>query len=446
MTSARRSTVYIAATVAVIVAIAALLARVGADAQWLAALGHVIVQRHSIPTGIPFAAAPTSHWPNAIVLAELAFDALERTLGDRGLMLAQLLAVGVGLAVLGRDALAGGADPPGTSGALLLAGIGALPSLAIARVQLFSLLLFPILVALLRAESRRPSRRIWLLVPLLALWANLHGTVLLGLAVALAYLLCSRLRREPIVAVVAGVASSLALCLTPALAGTITYYHGLLTNVAAERGQGMWAALSLSAPLDLLLVATAVALSIKVVHARPQLWEWAVLVALGALTIQASRNGVWLLFFLVGPAARTIRPARAWQGLIAPALAASLAVIAFAVVRGPAPEGATPALVSRALALAHGSPVLAEDVVAEQVALAGGRVWIGDPIDAFSRLDQAIYLDWMEGTRGGRQALKADVRLVLVTRGSPAQKLMTETPEYVADGGDLTMSLYERKG
>jgi hypothetical protein len=208
MTSARRSTVYIAATVAVIVAIAALLARVGADAQWLAALGHVIVQRHSIPTGIPFAAAPTSHWPNAIVLAELAFDALERTLGDRGLMLAQLLAVGVGLAVLGRDALAGGADPPGTSGALLLAGIGALPSLAIARVQLFSLLLFPILVALLRAESRRPSRRIWLLVPLLALWANLHGTVLLGLAVALAYLLCSRLRREPIVAVVAGVASS----------------------------------------------------------------------------------------------------------------------------------------------------------------------------------------------------------------------------------------------
>ena len=106
MTSARRSTVYIAATVAVIVAIAALLARVGADAQWLAALGHVIVQRHSIPTGIPFAAAPTSHWPNAIVLAELAFDALERTLGDRGLMLAQLLAVGVMAALQGGYLLA----------------------------------------------------------------------------------------------------------------------------------------------------------------------------------------------------------------------------------------------------------------------------------------------------------------------------------------------------
>ena len=443
MTSSHRSNLYLAATVGVIVAVAALSARVGADAQWLAALGHVIVQRHSIPTGIPFAAAPTSHWHNAIVLAELIFNGLEQALGDRGLMLAQLLAVGVAFVVLGRDARASGADPPGISGALLLAAIGALSSLAIVRVQLFSLVLFPVVVALLRAEARRPARRIWLVVPLLALWSNLHGTVLLGLAVVLAYLVCSRLRRDPLVAVGVGVASILALCLTPALAGTVAYYHGLLTNVAADRGQGMWAALSLTSPLDLLLIAAALTLAVSVARARPQLWEWAVLVALGALTIQASRNGVWLLFFLAPLAARTIKPTRTWHTLLAPVAVASLAVIAFAVVRGPTRDDAAPALLSRAIALAHGSPVLAEDQFAEQIALAGGRVWASDPIDAFSRRDQAIYLDWLQGSPSGRQALNAAVRVVLVSRGSPAQTLMARTPGFTAVGGDATARIYE---
>ena len=52
------------------------------------------------------------------------------------------------------------------------------------RGQLFSLPLFAVCVLLLRAETREPSRRIWLLVPLLALWGNLHGAVLTGAAVA----------------------------------------------------------------------------------------------------------------------------------------------------------------------------------------------------------------------------------------------------------------------
>ena len=444
MTSAGRPTMCLAATIAAIVAIAALLARVGADAQWLAALGHVIARHFTIPTGIPFAAAPTSHWPNALVLAELVFDALEGTLGDRGLMLAQLLAVGAALIVLARDARAGGADAAGTSAALLLVALGALPSLTIARVQLFSLVLFPVVLALLRAQARRPSPRIWLVVPLLAVWSNLHGTALLGAAVVLAYLLGSRMRREPIVAAGVGLASLLALCLTPALVSTVGYYHGLLTNVAVQRGQGMWGPLSLSAPFDLLLIGAAAALVIRVPRARPELWEWIVLAALGAISIQASRNGVWLLFFLVGPAARAIRPTRSWQVLAGPALVASLAAITFAVVRGPVPQGATPALLSRALRLAHGSPVLAEDQLAEQVALAGGRIWVGNPIDAFSKRDQGIYLDWLQGNAGGRRALNPQVRVVLVSRGSPAQALMVAAPGFTAVGGDARTRLYVR--
>lgn len=447
----------IAATVTLIVALAALLAKIGADAQWLAALGHVIAVHHVIPAGVPFAAAPTGHWPNALVLAELVFNGLERTLGDRGLMLAQLLAVGAAMTVLSRDARAGGAGPRATSAALLLAALGALPSLAIARVQMFSLVLFPVLVVLLRAQARQPSRRIWLVVPLLALWSNLHGAALLGLAVVLAYVLLVRLRQEPRTALGVGLAAPLALCLTPALGGTVSYYHGLLTNVAAERGQGMWGPLSLHAPLDIVLVAAGLALAVRVWRARPQFWEWAVLAALSLATIEASRNGVWLLFFLVPPAARaartagatttasrTITPARTWEGLVPFATLASIALITFTIVRGPTAQGATKGLVTQAIDLAHGSPVLAAGGVDEQVALQGGRIWVGNPIDAFSKPDQAAYLDFLQGSAGGRQALAAEVRVVLVTRGSQSQALMNATHEFALVDSDRGAAVYER--
>ncbi len=442
--SRRRPSLLVLSTVALIVAVAALLGRVGSDAQWLAALGHVISARHAIPAGVPFAVAPTSHWPNVLVLAELLFNGLEQTLGDRGLMLAQLLAVALGLAVLARDARAAGAEPAGTSVALLLAAVGVLPSLAIARVQLFSIILFPVLIALLRAQARAPSRRIWLVVPLIALWSNLHGAALVGELVVLAYLLMSRFRRQRLLAMSVGFASVVALCLTPGLTRTVAYYHGVLTNLAAQRGEGMWGPLSLSAPFDLLMILAALLLGVRLWRARAELWEWCVIAGLAVLTVQASRNGVWLMFFLVGPAARAITPKRSWEGLMPAVAVASVLAIGFAVVRGPVPAGASRALVASAVGLAHGSPVLASGSIDEQVALAGGRIWVGNPIDAFSRPDQAAYLDWLDGQAGGRRALVPDVRVVLVSRGSVTQTLMQDTPGFARVGGDGATVLYER--
>jgi hypothetical protein len=436
----------IASTIALIVALSALLGRIGADAQWLAALGHVIAQRHTIPAGVPFAVEPTRHWANALVLAELIFNGLERTLGDRGLMLAQLVAVAVAITVLARDARDGGAEPIGVSAALLLAAVGALSSLAIVRVQLFSLLLFPVLVALLRAQTRSPSRAIWWTVPLLALWSNLHGVALLGLGIVLAYLVLERARGQPLLAAAVGGASILALFATPALARTFNYYDGVVTNLAAQRGAGMWGPLSLSSPLDLILLVTALALGWRMWRARGTLWEWGVVAALALLTIHASRNGVWLLFFLVAPAAKALAPKRSLRALMPIAGVASVLVICFAGVRGPASSGASSSLVTGAIALAHGSPVLADGSIDEQVALAGGRIWAGNPIDAFSHPVQAAYLDWLAGTRDGRRALGPDVRVVLVSTGTETQTLMQQSPGFVLAGGDRSTALYERVG
>jgi hypothetical protein len=434
------------ASVALVLALAALLGRVGADARWLAALGHVIASRHTIPAGVPFAAEPTAHWPNVLVLAELIFNGLDRALGDRGLMLAQLLAVVLALGVLARDARAEGAEAVGIGAALLVAGVGALPSLAIARVQLFSLVLFPVVVSLLRSQTRSPSRAIWWAVPLLALWSNLHGAALLGLGLVLAYLALDRGRRQPLLAVGVGAASLLAMCLTPALLRTPAYYGGVLTNLAAQRGEGLWGPLSLSSPLDLVLLAAALVLGVRMWRARPALWEWIVIAALALLTVRADRDGVWLLFMLVAPAARVLHPERSMRALAPVAAVASVAGLALALAHGPAPSGASGRLVAGAVALAHGSPVLADGSIDEQVALAGGRIWAGDPIDAFSHPVQAAYLDWLSGDAAGRSALAPAVRVVLVGRGTPTQTLMSRTPSFIRAGTDGSAIMYERAG
>jgi hypothetical protein len=51
-----------------------------------------------------------------------------------------------------------------------------------ARAQSLALLLFVTLVALLIRDAHAPSRRVFLAVPLLVLWANVHGTVTVGAA------------------------------------------------------------------------------------------------------------------------------------------------------------------------------------------------------------------------------------------------------------------------
>jgi hypothetical protein len=209
------------------------------------------------------------------------------------------------------------------------------------------------------------------------------------------------------------------------------YYLGVLSNQAAARGQGLWAPLSLSHPLDVVLVGAAIALAVRFSRSRPPAWELLASILLAAMTVQASRSGVWLLFFLMPSAARVFTSRRAWDHLLPVLGTLGLVALVFAIVRGPLPTGGSPAAVARAIALAHGTPVLAEAVQAEQVALAGGRIWVGNPIDAFSKRDQNTYLDWVEGRPSGHRALVSQVLVVLTGSRSPARRLMDETPDFV---------------
>jgi hypothetical protein len=427
-------------------ALTAVAGTIGADARWLPALGRIILDRGAIPHSVPYASAPAAGWHNVPVLAELILRGASSAGGDRGLLLAQVIAVAAALAILALDLRRTGADDLGGAVVLLAVVVGALPVLLIVRSQLFSLLLFPVLVTLLRAETRRPSLRIWLLPPLFALWSNLHGAVLVGLAVTAAYLVFERARRQPLPAGSVLVASALAVCITPALQNTPGYYAGLIQNEAARRGEGLWAPLSLTSGFDLLLLAAAIALLVLAVRARPTLWETIALVGLAVLTVKTARSGVWLLFFAAAPAARSLRlePGRE-RRVAAVALPVVLALGVFGLVRGPHQSGAGRPLLEEALRSAAGTPILAESIPAEQVALAGGRVWMSNPLDAFSHHDQRLYLDWLAGRPTGDAALGHAGRVVLVLRGDPPAKRLESSHAFRQAAHDGHAILYVRR-
>ena len=422
----------------------AVTATIGPDSRWLAALGRIVGEEGRIPHGIPFAAAVSASWPNVPVLAEVAFGGLFTAFGARGLLVAQLLAVAVAMAILGRDMRREGATDAGAATVLALLLPGALLAFAGVKAQLFSIALFPAAAVLLRAETRRPSRRIWLVVPLLALWSNLHGVALLGLAVLLAYLLLERARRAPMESAAVAVASALALCATPALEQTPRYYADVMTSEAAARGYGLWAPLSLHAGFDVLLVAVALPLLAAFVRARPRVWEFAVAAALAGLTIHAARDGVWLLLFVAPPAAQALRLRSSAPRAIAHGIAFVLvAVGGLALVRGPMTAGASERLVHQAIAAAQGGPILAEPATAERIALAGGRVVISNPLDAFSRTDQRAYIDWLQARRSADPLLRR-TRVVVVSARSPADRRLRRDGSFRAYAESAGFRIYLR--
>ena len=371
---------------------------IGADARWFDAVGAIVAHGH-LPGSLPFATAATTGWHDAPALGELVFHGLVWLGGDRALIVAQVVAAAIGF-----GALAFGLEERVVGPVGAIVALGMLPLLLVTRNGLFSLALFPLLLLLL--ERGRP---LWLAVPLLVLWANLYGGVLIGWGILTVYVVVARRRAWPVL-----VLASAGIFATPALWHTADYYGGVLSNEAAHLGVGLWAPLSLNV-FDVLLVLAALALVLGAGrHWHP--WEAVAGAGLAVGTLHTARFGFWFLMVAAYPAARGLR-VRATTRI--PKLA--LAVPAVAIVAGVALSPRSDAGDLARRAAASGRPVLADAVAAEQVEALGGRVWVANPIDAFTRRDQRTYLDWLYGRPGGRAAVD-HAGLVLVLRGSAAAR------------------------
>jgi hypothetical protein len=401
---------------------------IGSDALWLSAMGDTIRHASAIPTGIPFAAAPSAEWVNTTVLGQLVFAAVTSA-SSLGLVVAQLLATVVTLAILATSAHRLGARPAAVALVTALTFVGAAAPLLIARAQLLSLVPFAVLLVLVRAEHRAPSRRIWWSIPLVALWGNLHGAVLAGVAVLGCYLVFSRLRVQPVTAVSVAGLSLLATCANPGLLKAPRYYAGVFGGAATSHETGMWNRPSLDNPLDVLLIGCAIVLLVLALRRRRPVWEYAAGLGLLIATATASRHGIWLLLFLFVPAATGLSPAtraptKETTSRPTLSIAAVTLVAAVGILWVRAPGFAKADTTARDLvSQTRGQVVLATEPLSEALAAAGGKVWMSNPLDAFAHADQTAYLAFLSGDATGAERALGPADVVIAPQGSASLQL-----------------------
>lgn len=433
-------------------ALLALFVSVGGDWEWLVALGDHVRTTGEVPDSVPFAAADTSGWHNVPVLAEVLASWLHAA-GPRAAVFAHLCAVAVTIALLAVAVRARGGSDAAAAGATALVVVGSLATLGVVRAQTFSLVPFALMVTLVVTQQRRPDSRMWWAVPLVAVWGNLHGAALLGVCVLGAYLLVDRIRVRPLETLAIGATSLAALCLTPQGWRTPLYYVQVFDNVSAQRAEGLWARPSVGDPFDVMMLAAVVLLLVGLLRTRRAPWEYVAALGLVAATASAGRNGVWLLFLLAvlagGQGVRRSRAEASGDGdhRGAPgSRRSSLAAVVVLVVlstalaapvagsRGTAVLGAHPDLVARVASLAGttgDTVVLAPAPLSEALAVAGVRLWVSNPLDAFRHADQAAYLDFLDGVSGAQRAVDAS-DVVVVSRGSAPETAVAQDTAFVA--------------
>ena len=138
-------------------------------------IGDYVLDHGHVPTADPFSfTKPGERFYAFQWLTGVIFASLNRWVGLKGIVLLCGVAIALYLTLLCRDMV-----KRGTNGllAILLVMVGANAS-AIhfhARPHLFTLLFLVIANALIAEDRVRPSWQIWLLVPLTALWVNMHS-------------------------------------------------------------------------------------------------------------------------------------------------------------------------------------------------------------------------------------------------------------------------------
>ena len=166
------------------------------------------------------------------------------------------------------------------------------------RAQMLALPLYTGLLWLLASEARTPTRRIWLALPLLVIWANVHGSVALGALLVMllaAYELIRSRGTTWIRDVALLVLAPLAVLATPyGPIETIRYYHLLLVDppFAGRVTEWRWAAPATNTMLFYALAGIAVVLVI-LGRRRLTIFDFAVLGLTFVGGVSAIRGIVW---------------------------------------------------------------------------------------------------------------------------------------------------------
>lgn len=153
------------------------------DFWWHLRAGKLIWEARAVPHADVFSATFAGReWVAHEWLSEVLMFLVQQSLGYAGLVVCFALVISAAMWVAYRRCAAVAHHPHVAGSALLLGALAASPTWG-ARPQMFSFLFAAVFLALLDAHAAGRSRRaVWWLVPLTALWANMHAGFALGLA------------------------------------------------------------------------------------------------------------------------------------------------------------------------------------------------------------------------------------------------------------------------
>jgi hypothetical protein len=153
------------------------------DFWWHLRAGRLVWETRAVPHADIFSATFAGReWVAHEWLSEVVMYAIHRSLGYAGLVVCFALVISAAMWVAYRRCAVAAPHPYVAGFALLLGALAASPTWGV-RPQMFSFLFAAVFLAALDGYVKGKSRRaVWWLVPLTALWANMHAGFALGLA------------------------------------------------------------------------------------------------------------------------------------------------------------------------------------------------------------------------------------------------------------------------
>jgi hypothetical protein len=270
---------------------------------WMALVSGREIAQHGLPSHDMLTVwAHGRRWVDQQWLAQLLIYWLARA---GGFKLALLVHAGLGVGALAAAAMAArrlGGSARAATWVCLPVLVAYYPEASVLRPQSFAYPLFVAVLWLLVADSRAPSRRVFLVFPILALWANLHGSALLGAAlvslaglVGLAEAGRARPRRLSPRALLLILGPWPCLLISPYALHLPGYYKQILVGGDFSHFVTEWAPTTLSpttAPVYLLVIAGMWLLGRA--GDRVSTFEKLAFLAISVLAFQAVRNAAWL--------------------------------------------------------------------------------------------------------------------------------------------------------
>jgi hypothetical protein len=291
------------------------LAAVGAHAlvqdSWLTLVGGREAAR-GLPhletlTAIPHGRA----WVDQQWLAELGFYGAWKLGGIRAVLALQALTMEAMLVAGVVVARRLGGSRRAVASATMLALVLAPWALQL-RAQTFALLLFMLVFSLLVLDSRAPSARVLLVLPLLVVWANVHGSVVVGAGLvvlrALTRAVGGRVARAEALRTLALLVGAPAAVLASPYALELPHYYALmLLHPPFAQFVVEWQPTVLG-PLTVAFFVVACVLAVLAGRWRGRLtrFEELTLLLLAGLALAAERNIVWFALAALVSAPRLI--------------------------------------------------------------------------------------------------------------------------------------------